>query len=93
MQSNYIAEALASVINPAQVKYSGHSLGARSNIDKKDSLVLAHHDLTLKLLTWHPEAAEIKSLMTLLAHLEAIGKESMREHNRYEKALLSLFSG
>ncbi len=51
-----------SIVNPAQTKYYGQSLGVRSKNDKKDSVVLARYGLTQKPITWQPEAPEIRIL-------------------------------
>jgi transposase len=81
--------ANVSVVNPAQVKYYGQSLGIRNKNDKKDSVVLARYGAHEKPKRWQPEALEIRTLKALLARLDSIEKDLQREHNRQEKATVS----
>lgn len=78
--------ANVSVINPAQVRYYGQSLGIRTKNDKKDSVVLARYGAHEKPVRWQPEAPEIRTLKALLARLDSIEKDLRRERNRQEKA-------
>lgn len=78
-----------SVVNPAQVKFYGQSLGVRGKNDKKDSVVLARYGLHEKLKRWQPEALEIRTLKALVARLDSIEKDLQRERNRQEKAGIS----
>ncbi|MDD5277884.1 MAG: IS110 family transposase [Methylovulum sp.] len=85
----YDRGANVSVINPAQVKYYGQSLGIRTKNDKKDSVVLARYGVHEKPKRWQPEAPEIRTLKALLARLDSIEKDLRRERNRQEKAMVS----
>ncbi|MEQ1740647.1 MAG: IS110 family transposase [Methyloglobulus sp.] len=85
----YDKGAAVSVVNPAQVKYYGQSLGVRTKNDKKDSVVLARYGLHEKPKRWQPEAPEIRTLKALLARLDGIEKDLQRERNRQEKAEIS----
>ena len=88
----YQSGATVSVINPAQVKYYGQSLGVRSKNDKKDSVVLARYGLTQKPVTWQPETHEIRVLKALASRLDAIEKDILREQNRFEKSTINPLS-
>lgn len=81
------AGAKVSVVNPAQVKFYGQSLGVRTKNDKKDSVVLARYGLKETPKLWQPEALEIRELKALVTRLEGIEKDLQREKNRQEKAL------
>ena len=81
------AGAKVSVVNPAQVKFYGQSLGVRTKNDKKDSVVLARYGLKENPKLWQPEASEIRELKALIARLDGIEKDLQREKNRQEKAL------
>ena len=81
------AGANVSVVNPAQVKFYGQSLGVRTKNDKKDSVVLARYGLKENPKLWQPEALEIRELKALVSRLEGIEKDLQREKNRQEKAL------
>jgi transposase len=81
------AGAKVSVVNPAQVKFYGQSLGVRTKNDKKDSVVLARYGLKESPKLWQPEALEIRDLKALVTRLEGIEKDLQREKNRQEKAL------
>jgi len=81
------AGANVSVINPAQVKFYGQSLGVRTKNDKKDSVVLARFGLKANPKLWQPEALEVRELKALVTRLEGIEKDLQREKNRQEKAL------
>ena len=76
-----------SIVNPAQVKFYGQSLGVRTKNDKKDSVVLARYGLKENPKLWQPEALEIRELKALVNRLEGIEKDLQREKNRQEKAL------
>lgn len=78
-----------SVVNPAQVKFYGQSLGVRSKNDKKDSVVLARYGMNEKPKPWQPEALEIMTLKALVARLDSLEKDLQRERNRQEKAEIS----
>ncbi|MEY4768777.1 MAG: hypothetical protein RL637_1416 [Pseudomonadota bacterium] len=64
-----------SVVNPAQVKFYGQSLGVKTKNDKKDSVVLARYGLKENPKLWQPEALEIRELKALVTRLEGIGKD------------------
>jgi transposase len=81
------AGAKVSVVNPAQVKFYGQSLGVRTKNDKKDSVILARYGLKESPKLWQPEALEISELKALVTRLEGIEKDLQREKNRKEKAL------
>ncbi len=81
------AGAKVSVVNPAQVKFYGQSLGVRTKNDKKDSVVLARYGLKENPKLWQPEAIEVRELKALVNRLEGIEKDLQREKNRQEKAL------
>jgi transposase len=85
----YDQGANVSVVNPAQVKYYGQSLGIRGKNDKKDSVVLARYGVNEKPKRWQPEALEIRTLKALLARLDSLEKDLQRERNRQEKAKIS----
>ncbi len=78
-----------SVVNPAQVKFYGQSLGIRTKNDKKDSVVLARYGINEKPRLWQPEDLEIRTLKALLARLDSVEKDLQRERNRQEKAIVS----
>lgn len=81
--------AKVSVVNPAQAKYYGQSLGVRSKNDKKDSVVLARYGLTQNPITWKPEPNEIRTLKALASRHDAIEKDILREQNRHEKSSIN----
>jgi transposase len=81
------AGAKVSVVNPAQVKFYGQSLGVRTKNDKKDSVVLARYGFKENPKLWQPEALEVRELKALVTRLEGIEKDLQREKNRQEKAL------
>jgi len=85
----YDKGANVSVVNPAQVKYYGQSLGIRGKNDKKDSVVLARYGLHENPKPWQPQALEIRTLKALLARLDSLEKDLQRERNRQEKAEIS----
>lgn len=80
------AGVTVSIVNPAQVKDFGRSLGIRTKTDGIDSLVLARYGALLKPKPWIPPAPEARILQALLSRREAIAKDLQREHNRLEKA-------
>jgi len=80
------AGVTVSIVNPAQVKDFGRSLGVRTKTDSVDSLVLARYGALLKPRAWTPPSQEARILQALLARREAIAKDLQREHNRLEKA-------
>lgn len=80
------AGATVSVVNPAQVKDFGRSLGVRTKTDGVDSLVLARYGALLKPKAWTPPAQEARILQALLSRREAIAQDLQRERNRLEKA-------
>jgi transposase len=80
------AGVTVSIVNPAQVKDFGHSLGVRTKTDGVDSLVLARYGALLKPKPWTPPAPEARILQALLSRREAIAQDLQRERNRLEKA-------
>lgn len=75
-----------SIVNPAQVKDFGRSLGVRTKTDGVDSLVLARYGALLNPRPWTPPAQEARVLQALLSRREAIAQDLQRERNRLEKA-------
>jgi len=88
-QQLYEANAMVSIVNPAQVKFYAQGLGVRTKNDKKDSAVLARYGLKETPKLWQPEPSEIRALKALLARLDAVEKDLQREKNRQEKAIIS----
>lgn len=80
------AGVTVSIVNPAQVKDFGRSLGVRTKTDGVDSWVLARYGALLNPRAWTPPSQEARTLQALLARREAIAKDLQREHNRLEKA-------
>jgi transposase len=80
------AGVTVSIVNPAQVKDFGRSLGVRTKTDGVDSLVLARYGALLKPRPWTPPAQEARILQALLSRREAIAQDLQRERNRLEKA-------
>lgn len=77
------------VVNPAQIKTYGKSLGNIHKTDKQDSLVIARFGASHSPQLWQPEPEEIRELKALIGRLEAIEKDCQRENNRLEKAQIS----
>jgi transposase len=75
-----------SIVNPAQVKDVGRSLGVRTKTDGVDSWVLARYGALLNPRPWIPPAQETRVLQALLSRREAIAQDLQRERNRLEKA-------
>jgi transposase len=80
------AGATVSIVNPAQVKDFGRSLGVRTKTDGIDSLVLARFGAMLSPRPWTPPVQEARVLQALLSRREAIAQDLQRERNRLEKA-------
>ena len=80
------AGVTVSIVNPAQVKDFGRSLGVRTKTDGIDSLVLARYGALLNPRPWTPPAQEARVLQALLSRREAIAQDLQRERNRLEKA-------
>jgi transposase len=80
------AGVTVSIVNPAQVKDFGRSLGVRTKTDGVDSLVLARFGALLNPRSWTPPAKEARILQALLSRREAIAQDLQRERNRLEKA-------
>ena len=83
------AGAQVSVVNPAQIKDFGKSLGVRTKTDKKDSMVIARYGMTQHPRLWQPEPDEIRTLKALIARYEAVCEDILREENRLEKAMIN----
>lgn len=79
------AGVTVSIVNPAQVKDFGRSLGVRTKTDGVDSLVLARYGALLNPRPWMPPAQEARALQALLSRREAIAQDLQRECNRLEK--------
>lgn len=73
-----------SIVNPAQVKNFGRSLGVRTKTDGIDSLILARYGALLKPKAWTPPSREARTLQVLLSRREAIAQDLQRERNRLE---------
>jgi transposase len=80
------AGVTVSIVNPAQVKDFGRSLGIRTKTDGVDSLILARYGALLNPKPWHPPSQEARVLQALLSRREAIAQDLQRERNRLEKA-------
>jgi transposase len=80
------AGVTVSIVNPAQVKDFGRSLGIRTKTDGVDSWVLARYGALLNPRPWTPPAQEARVLQALLSRREAIAQDLQRERNRLEKA-------
>ena len=80
------AGVTVSIVNPAQVKDFGRSLGVRTKTDGIDSRVLARYGALLNPRPWQPPAKEARALQALLSRREAIAQDLQRERNRLEKA-------
>jgi transposase len=81
-----------SVCNPAQVKNFAKSLGAQHKTDKIDSIILARYGALMKPELWQPEPKAVRELKALIARVEAIESDLLREQNRMEKAEFSAAS-
>ncbi len=77
------------VINPARIKNYGKGLGNTHKTDKQDSLIIARYGAKENPQLWEPEKAEIRELKALLARLNALEKDFIRENNRLEKSSFS----
>ncbi|MFZ2169555.1 MAG: IS110 family transposase [Methylococcaceae bacterium] len=80
------AGVTVSIVNPAQVKDFGRSLGVRTKTDGVDSFVLARFGALLNPKPWIPPSKEARTLQALLSRREAISQDLQRERNRLEKA-------
>jgi transposase len=80
------AGATVSIVNPAQVKDFGRSLGVRTKNDGVDSVVLARYGALLQPRPWTPPAQEARVLQALLSRRGAVAQDLQRERNRLEKA-------
>lgn len=80
------AGVTVSIVNPAQVKDFGRSLGVRTKNDGVDSFVLARYGALLKPQPWIPPEHEARVLQALLSRREAVAQDLQRERNRLEKA-------
>lgn len=82
----YERRVKVSVINPAHVRDFAKGLGTVHKTDKKDSFILARYGALVAPALWQPESPEIRMLKALLARLDALNADVMREENRLEKA-------
>ena len=88
----YEAGFNVAVVNPAQIKAFGKSMGQTHKTDKQDSLVIARYGWVHKPSLWQPEPLEIRELKALITRLEALDTDYRRESNRLEKAEFSVAS-
>lgn len=79
------AGTIVSIVNPAQAKDFGKSLGVRTKTDGIDSLILAKYGALLSPKPWSPPSQEARELQALLSRREAIAQDLQRERNRLEK--------
>jgi len=77
------------VVNPAQIKAYGQSLGNTHKTDKRDSLIIALYGASNQPALWQPEPRHVRELKALIARLEALEVDFRRESNRLEKAQFS----
>jgi transposase len=82
----YDAGVTVSVVNPAQSKDFGKSLGIRTKTDGVDSWVLAKYGALTNPKAWLPPPPEARELQALLSRREAVAQDLQRERNRLEKA-------
>lgn len=82
-----------SIVNPAHVRDFAKGVGTVHKTDKKDSFILARYGALVAPALWQPEAAEIRLLKALIARLDALNADLIREQNRLEKAGFSSSSG
>ncbi|USE39397.1 IS110 family transposase [Endozoicomonas sp. SCSIO W0465] len=80
------ADFLVNVVNPSRVRNFAKGLGTLQKTDKKDSAVLARFGHQNGIQLWKPEPDEIRKLKSMLARLEALESDLLREKNRLEKA-------
>ncbi len=78
-----------SLVNPVRPKRFAESLAVVHKTDKKDSVLLAKFSYMTNPELWQPEAVEVRELKALIARLEALEKDLLREENRQEKAEIS----
>jgi len=88
----YRAGAQVSVVNPAKVHNYAKSFGQRTKTDKKDSKILAHYGATQRPRRWQPEPEPVRQLKALIARLNAVDRDILRENNRLEKAEVAAVS-
>lgn len=78
---------MVSIVNPAQIKDFGRSLGVHTRTDGVDSLVSARYGAILNPRAWTPPSPEARTLLqALLSRREAIAQDLQRERNCLEKA-------
>ncbi len=69
------AGVTVAIVNPAQVKDVGHSLGIRTTTDGVDSFVLARYGASHKPRAWTPPAPEARTLPAWLSRREASAQD------------------
>lgn len=74
-----------SIVNPAYVRDFAKGLGTIHKTDKKDSFILARYGALVAPALWKPEPVEIRALKALLARIDALNADLLREENRLEK--------
>lgn len=78
--------AIVSVCNPAQTKNFGKGIGIKNKNDSIDSYVLACFCEKVSPRRWLPCSPEAYTLRVLIARIDAITGDLVRERNRAEKA-------
>ena len=77
---------IVSVCNPAQTKSFGKGIGVQNKTDSIDSYVLACFCQKVNPMPWTPPSPEAYTLAGLIARIDAITCDLVREQNRAEKA-------
>ena len=73
-----------SVINPAQIKAFGMSLGTRNKTDPDDARVIARFVLAQSPPEWIPAPPEVRQLREMVRRLDAVMAMREQETNRLE---------
>lgn len=81
------------VANPRHAHEFAKSLGTRSKTDRKDSVILARFLASRPHHPWEPEPAAVRELKALLARLQMLETDILREENRLEKVQIQGISG
>lgn len=85
------AGVIVSIVNPAQVKDFGRSLGVCTKMDGIDSRILAKYGALLNPKPWSPPSQEGREFQALLSRRDtlwgtkAIAQDLLKERNRLEK--------
>lgn len=75
-----------SVVNPAQIKAFGGSMGVRTKTDVVDAKVIAEFCASRNPATWQPPSKSIRRLRALVGRREALVDLRTQETNRLEVA-------